>query len=282
MIKISPIIHSRTYYCDFNPKFIVRPEGFSDEDISWIRKRILIATSDINRIPDERWICINYKGKIIAGIVCFINRLIIKCNANDNNFTKDEKGRNIYAFIGVVIENKTNNVSIDLNHNFLLNLYNEYIPKLWEKKVLESIQCKYKEIDKKLINNNNSPIKEKVKSIKNLVIYETDINDKDLFNYYLSQNKSFCSNIINFNDVKNIINEDIFSAISTSNNLIKRLNNDTIFMEQAKSNKNITSSRTNYSINNSQEKKTVSLSMNWKLLLIGIIVILLLIILLKK
>ena len=195
---------------------------------------------------------------------------------------KDEKGRNIYAFIGVVIENKTNNVSIDLNHNFLLNLYNEYIPKLWEKKVLESIQCKYKEIDKKLINNNNSPIKEKVKSIKNLVIYETDINDKDLFNYYLSQNKSFCSNIINFNDVKNIINEDIFSAISTSNNLIKRLNNDTIFMEQAKSNKNITSSRTNYSINNSQEKKTVSLSMNWKLLLIGIIVILLLIILLKK
>ena len=226
MIRIAPIIHSRTYYCDFNPKFIVRPEGFSDEDISWIRKRILIATSDIDRIPNERWICINYKGKIIAGIVCFINKLIIKCDVNDNNFTKDEKGRNIYAFIGIVIENKTDNESIGLDYKFLLNLYNKYISKLWEKKVLESIQCKYEEIDKNLINNNNSSIKEKVKSIKNLIIYETDTNDKDLFNYYLSQNKSFCSNIINFNDVRTIINEDIFLAISISNNLIKRLKNE--------------------------------------------------------
>lgn len=277
MIRIAPIIHSRTYYCDFNPKFIVRPEGFSDEDISWIRKRILIATSDIDRIPNERWICINYKGKIIAGIVCFINKLIIKCDVNDNNFTKDEKGRNIYAFIGIVIENKTDNESIGLDYKFLLNLYNKYISKLWEKKVLESIQCKYEEIDKNLINNNNSSIKEKVKSIKNLIIYETDTNDKDLFNYYLSQNKSFCSNIINFNDVRTIINEDIFLAISISNNLIKRLKNE--FRYQQKE------TDQNYIYNNINKERTENrLNKNTKflILLAGIIILILLVILFSK
>ena len=277
MIRIAPIIHSRTYYCDFNPKFIVRPEGFSDEDISWIRKRILIATSDIDRIPNERWICINYKGKIIAGIVCFINKLIIKCDVNDNNFTKDEKGRNIYAFIGIVIENKTDNESINLDYKFLLNLYNKYISKLWEKKVLESIQCKYEEIDKNLINDNNSSIKEKVKSIKNLIIYETDTNDKDLFNYYLSQNKSFCSNIINFNDVRTIINEDIFLAISISNNLIKRLKNE--FRYQQKE------TDQNYIHNNINKERTENrLNKNTKflILLAGIIILILLVILFSK
>lgn len=277
MIRIAPIIHSRTYYCDFNPKFIVRPEGFSDEDISWIRKRILIATSDIDRIPNERWICINYKGKIIAGIVCFINKLIIKCDVNDNNFTKDEKGRNIYAFIGIVIENKTDNESIGLDYKFLLNLYNKYISKLWEKKVLESIQCKYEEIDKNLINDNNSSIKEKVKSIKNLIIYETDTNDKDLFNYYLSQNKSFCSNIINFNDVRTIINEDIFLAISISNNLIKRLKNEFRYQQ-----KEIDQNYIHNNINKERTENRLNKNTKFLILLAGIIILILLVILFSK
>lgn len=277
MIRIAPIIHSRTYYCDFNPKFIVRPEGFSGEDISWIRKRILIATSDIDRIPNERWICINYKGKIIAGIVCFINKLIIKCDVNDNNFTKDEKGRNIYAFIGIVIENKTDNESIGLDYKFLLNLYNKYISKLWEKKVLESIQCKYEEIDKNLINNNNSSIKEKVKSIKNLIIYETDTNDKDLFNYYLSQNKSFCSNIINFNDVRTIINEDIFLAISISNNLIKRLKNEFRYQQ-----KEIDQNYIHNNINKERTENRLNKNTKFLILLAGIIILILLVILFSK
>ena len=38
-MKIAPFIHSRTGQCDYNSKFAVRPNGFSE--IQWARSKIL-------------------------------------------------------------------------------------------------------------------------------------------------------------------------------------------------------------------------------------------------
>ena len=35
-MKYAPLIHSRTYHCDFNAKFSVRPDDFTDEDYNMV------------------------------------------------------------------------------------------------------------------------------------------------------------------------------------------------------------------------------------------------------
>ena len=78
-MRVAPIIHTRTYSCDFNSEFMVRPDCFLDSDIKWARRNVLGATGAIDSIQGERWIIIDNGKYRIAGVVGFLKNICQKC-----------------------------------------------------------------------------------------------------------------------------------------------------------------------------------------------------------
>lgn len=275
MIKIAPLIHSRTYCCDFNTDFLVRPDTFMSSDIEWARDNILSATNNIDLLDGVRWLIIKKENIIVAGIVCFIKDLINLISLSDeqqkeaNLYIKDDKGRRIYAFIGFAINNKDKDeVNIDFSHEYLLNTFIKYIQPVWNHKVVDTTKIAFNNnYPTKITSKNNPDIS--VKEINNIKYYETNtVRDKDLFDYYLQTVNNlnelrFCSNITEMDTLK----EYKFNIVTTSNRNIERLEeeNNTLYKEDnhkptiVKNTENIIeksySSKSNYPIGNSQEKK---------------------------
>ena len=104
-MKIAPIIHTRTLFCDFNSEFLVRPCEFMDADIKWARKNILGTTVDIDGLSGFRWVVLDNEKYRIAGVVGFLKDICLKLDLNDTDKIKseelfcDNKGRSIYAFL---------------------------------------------------------------------------------------------------------------------------------------------------------------------------------------
>ena len=241
MIKIAPLIHSRTYCCDFNTDFLVRPDTFMSSDIEWARDNILSATNNIDLLDGVRWLIIKKENIIVAGIVCFIKDLINLISLSDeqqkeaNLYIKDDKGRRIYAFIGFAINNKDKDeVNIDFSHEYLLNTFIKYIQPVWNHKVVDTTKIAFNNnYPTKITSKNNPDIS--VKEINNIKYYETNtVRDKDLFDYYLQTVNNlnelrFCSNITEMDTLK----EYKFNIVTTSNRNIERLEeeNNTLYKE---------------------------------------------------
>lgn len=99
MLKVAPLIHSRTLRCDFNPGFLVRPNDFTDSDAKIIHKRILEATASIDSMQGFRWI-VFHEGKFcVAGAVCILKNLASKCDIP----TEDEKFFLIYVNVQLML-----------------------------------------------------------------------------------------------------------------------------------------------------------------------------------
>ena len=99
IVRIAPIIYTRTYRCDFNSEFMVRPDTFMDSDIKWVRKNVLDATGAIDGMRGERWLVIDNGTYRIAGLVGFLKDICEKCNLSNEESEKsktlfyDDKGR---------------------------------------------------------------------------------------------------------------------------------------------------------------------------------------------
>ena len=66
-MEIAQLIHSRTFYCDFNQNFAARPK---DLNVQWAMNKILPSTRDIDILNGVRRV-VATDGKIcIAGISC--------------------------------------------------------------------------------------------------------------------------------------------------------------------------------------------------------------------
>lgn len=229
-MEIAPIIHTRTYSCDFNSQFIVKPENFKGDDIKWARKAVLNATSDIDILKGERRLVIDNGTYRIAGIVSFLRDINKNCSNDLSEKDKkelkdlfyDDKGRLIYAFIGVVMNSTKGIKNIHITDNDLWEYFWNYIRPIWKKTSQQTVSSKYEEY--KCDNTSKTVKKPEVYKFKKTEVYEnTPENDQGLFNYYLSTEKennfSFCSNITNINIVK----ECKFSSLTTSFNIIARL-----------------------------------------------------------
>ena len=73
-MKVAPIIHTRTFSCDFNSEFLVRPECFMDSDIKWARKNVLGATGEIDGLQGVRWLIADNGKYRMAGVVGFLKK----------------------------------------------------------------------------------------------------------------------------------------------------------------------------------------------------------------
>ncbi|WP_304051887.1 hypothetical protein [Megamonas hypermegale] len=264
MLELAPIIHSRTYHCDFVSKFMVKPEDFTENDIEWAMKKILASTSSIDTLEGERLIILKKDNINIAGITCFIQYLAEKCSSKDiaeslKKYYYDERNRLMYAFIGFNIKNLSSISKIQLNYDLLAKCFIKQIEGIWNSSFVESANSKYeKYFQRETLQLSDEDIK-KIKNDKayNIIVYDSnDETNRIVFNYYLNKstadNMTFCSNI---DDLRKIKEKD-FSIITTRklDNIVQKLK--TLETEEKKE----TTFSTNLPSENRciSEKKTIS------------------------
>ncbi|MBP5575529.1 MAG: hypothetical protein J6X67_02015 [Treponema sp.] len=223
-MKVANIIHTRTFRCDFNPHFMVRPEDFTESDIKWARKIVLSATSSIDNLQGNRWIVADDGMHRIAGIVCFVSELAKLARVeNEATYFVDERGRNIYAFVGIVVKSNENVDGLP-TYEELWNAYKSSVAEKWERTVVETTSSEYEEKSfSEHLTSQKPPIKSK--RVNNKEFFESSASeDKELFSYYIgniTKDNAFCSNLIDFSAVKS----SPFSIVTTSTNIISRLEN---------------------------------------------------------
>jgi len=231
-LKVAPIIHTRTFSCDFNSEFLVRPECFMDSDIKWARKNVLGATGEIDGLQGIRWLIADNGKYRIAGVVGFLKTICLKCHLSETDKMKseelfcDDKGRLVYAFIGVVIDKRQNFDYGSISLDYLWKIYLEEIGQIWKRTYQEVILKDFRDINAKSVVSKTS-IESVIAGSKNL--YETNaVSDYELFSDLLcntgTNDFSFCSNILDFNMVK----QSEFTFITTSQNIITRMTRENI------------------------------------------------------
>ena len=215
-MKIAPLIHSRTGQCDYNSKFAVRPNGFSE--IQWARSKILAATRNIDRFNGIRRIVAAKNGVCIAGLVCtmkyFINNCLTGADKDAAQPYIDVHGRLYGVFLGYAFKGNANEIPI-VNSSDLWQWFKEYLMPEWEKKSARTVEVDYLSWDK-------------VKSA-HVTNYGTEFydsaafNEESLFEEYLSraltEEVAFCSNVENIQAVE----DGIYTAVTTSASNITKL-----------------------------------------------------------
>lgn len=231
-MKVAPIIHTRTFSCDFNSEFLVRPEHFMDSDIKWARKNVLGATGEIDGLQGVRWLIADNGKYRMAGVVGFLKSICAKCQLSEDDRMKsetlfcDDKGRLIYAFIGVIIDKHHN---IDCGYpsiDYLWGIYLNEIYPLWKRTFQEVILKDFTDINAKSSLNEIT-----IDSIEagSKILYEANaVTDYELFSDFVCDGSktdfSFCSNILDFNMVK----QSEFTIVTTSQNIITRITRENV------------------------------------------------------
>lgn len=229
-LRVAPIIHTRTFSCDFNTEFLVRPDRFMDSDIKWARKNVLGATGEIDGLQGVRWLIADNEKYRLAGVVGFLKSICSKCQLSMEDKQRseelfcDNKGRLVYAFIGVVID-KINNIDYGkLTYEYLWNMYLSKMYPIWKRTYQEVSLEPFTDI-KVEIASKFEPRESVFVGSKEL-LESNQALDYDLFIDYLCNNNksyfSFCSNIMDFNMVK----QSDFSIVTTSQNIITRMKRD--------------------------------------------------------
>lgn len=227
-MKLAPLIHSRTYSCDFSPEFKVRPKDFLDSDIKWARKAVLDATAAIDSLQGERWMIVDNARWRIAGVVGFLKDICAHCDlpavelATAEELFYDNKGRKTYAFIGVVIPASDRGEKFDLTYTFLWKKFCELVQPIWKRSYQELISADFEPYPTS--NSTFDQPRTEAQHVGKMEIFESSPGlDHDLFRYYLSgrgaSSISYCSNIT---DIA-VLRSCGFSAVTTTRNLITRL-----------------------------------------------------------
>lgn len=225
ILKVAPLIHTRTYSCDFNSEFMVRPDFFLDSDIKWARKYILNATGAIDSMQGERWVIVDNGKYKFAGVVGFLKNICEKCSLSEEEYARsetmfcDDKGRLVYAFIGVVIDRNTSCGKI--TYDYLWKKYLEFIFPIWKRTYQEVIMQGFSEEQFELCDTSFAECGEK---IGNQIVYESNQSlDYKRFEHFLgnatADGFSYCSNICDYN----LVRQCDFSVVCTSRNVITRL-----------------------------------------------------------
>lgn len=295
MIQIAPLIYARTYQCDFNTDFLVRPDDFLSSDVQWARERVLSATAEIDWLNGFRWVIAKNENRLIAGIVCFIKDLVKSAQLTDEELEKaqayftDDKGRRIYAFIGLsIIPDSKEVLQTNFSYEYFWNTFKNFVEPVWKAKSIDTILEKYTEYLPTTIENIIQP-NISYEEINNVKYYEQNPRiDKLLFDYYLQKavntNVNFCSNIEDINALK----RQKFSIVTTKQNNIERLRAQ--HMEQFKPEKMDTPSEQestaekSYSNEDTFKKKQLKPTSKYNkfVLILGIVIVVLVLVILLK
>ena len=208
-MEIAPLIHGRTFYCDFNPNFAVRP---ADLNVQWATNKISPAMRDIDILNGARRMCAT-DGKIgIAGIACkfkfFAEKYLSAAECAElEKYFYDERGREVKIFLGYAF--KGSGVP-DVPDSKLGQMFKDTLAKAWEYQTSETIivpyeSCGVKSVTKIPLNQKFYPANER--------------DDREFFEQCIAERKAFCSNV----DAVKIFEDGKYDIITASQSIINRL-----------------------------------------------------------
>lgn len=205
-MEIAPLIHSRTFCCDFNQNFAVRA---GDIDVSWAMKKILLAMNNVDILNGIRRM-VAYKNNIcIAGIACSL-RYFAKNYLNDTdaeNYFQDNAKRDVKIFLGCAFKGDKNEIP-DINYSTLWEMFKENLAPVWESPTAETVIVNYKNCASRKINPAN---------LEKFFVADESIDEK-LFEQCMAERKNLCTNA----DQSKIISSGEFEIISTTQSLINK------------------------------------------------------------
>ena len=214
-MRIAPLIHSRTFYNDFNANFAVRPR---DLDVDWASCKILPSTRDIDLLHGFRRVVAKKGDFCIAGISGyfedFIKKYLPEIEAEAQQYFRVEDNKKSKGFIGYVFrDDGVPNVTFE----DLWQMFNENMQRIWNSRNSETRYVNYTTWQTK-----NPPAEKPSGSqiIGNIECYEiNEDNEEKIFNWCLSQRIDFCSNV----DQYKIFKDGKYKVLTAPNNVIKRI-----------------------------------------------------------
>lgn len=208
-MEIAPLIHSRTFYCDFNPNFAVRP---NDLNAQWAMNKILPAMRDVDMLNDVRRV-VATDGKIcIAGVACNFryfaeNYLSADEKAEAANYLHDERGREVKIFLGYAF--KGSGVP-DVSNSKLWQMFKKTLAPEWNRQTVETVIASYESCGNKSVSQ---------KSLDKKFYPANERGDVEIFEQCLAAHKNFCSNV----DAVKIFEDGKYDIITASQSVINRL-----------------------------------------------------------
>lgn len=208
-MEIAPLIHSRTFYCDFNQNFAARPK---DLNVQWAMNKILPSTRDIDILNGMRRV-VATDGKIcIAGISCnfksFAEKYLSAAEYEEaEKYFHDERGREVKIFLGYAF--KGSGVP-DVSNSKLWQMFKQTVAKVWNNNPAETVivpyeNCGVKSVAKRPLDKKFYPSNER--------------DDVELFEQCLAERKDFCSNV----DAVKIFEDGKYEIITAAQSIINRL-----------------------------------------------------------
>ena len=217
-MEIAPLIHSRTFYCDFSQNFAVRP---NDLNVQWAMNKILPAMRDVDILNSVRCMFATDGKLCIAGVACNFRYFVDNYLSADErteaaNYLHDERGREVKIFLGYAF--KGSGVP-DVSDSKLWQMFKQTLAPKWNNQTVETVIASYESCGTKSVGGKKSP----VATINGIALYETDgRGDKLLFEQCLAERKNFCSNV----DAIKIAESGEFDVIAATRTVIHRLQSE--------------------------------------------------------
>ena len=211
-MEIAPLIHSRTFYSDFNMNFAVRPD---DLNVQWAMNKILPAMRDVDILNGVRRV-VATDGKIcIAGVACNFryfaeNYLLANERTEPENYLHDERGREVKIFLGYAF--KGSGVP-DVSNSKLWQMFKKNLAPEWERQTVETVIAPYESCGVKSVAQ---------KALDKKFYPSDEHNDVEIFEQCIAAQKDFCSNV----DTVKIAEDGKYEIITATQSVINRLQSE--------------------------------------------------------
>ena len=210
-MEIAPLIHSRTFYCDFNPNFAVRPDNLN---VQWAMNKILPAMRDVDILNGVRRMVACDGNICIAGIACNFryfaeNFLSTDERTEAEKFLHDERGREVKIFLGYAF--KGGGVP-DVSNSKLWQMFKQNLAPEWNRQTVETVIAPYESCGVKSVTQKSLDKK----------FYPSNDGDVEIFEQCLAAQKDFCSNV----DAVKIFEDGNYEIITAPQSVINRLQDE--------------------------------------------------------
>ena len=218
-MKVEPLIFTRMLYVDFNQNFSVCPS--SDFDKAWARSKINPSLRDVENLQGKIRRVAAAKGDMcIAGISGNIEDIVKnifgESQADTEKFFRDFKRRKIKCFIGYISKGEGIPAVSDKD---LWNFFKDNMTNIWERETPETISVDYKTFESKPAVSQP----EGSEKISDVICYGGG-NDELIWKWCISQKLDFCSNVNQYD----ILKDGKYKVIAASQNVINRLKNEVV------------------------------------------------------
>lgn len=211
-MEIAPLIHSRTFYCDFNPNFAVRP---NDLNVQWAMNKILPAMRDVDILKGVRRVVATDGKIVIAGVACNFRFFVENYLSSDErteaaDYLHDERGREVKIFLGYAF--KGSGVP-DVSDSKLWQMFKKTLAAEWTHKTVDTVTVPYE----------NCAVKSVAKKSLDKKFYPSnEHDDTEFFEQCQAERKNFCSNV----DAVKIFESGEYEIITAPQSVISRLQAD--------------------------------------------------------